>query len=211
MKNIILVIFYRLNRYGIKQKVKIVKLLKLTQIYRDFQVSSSWSSPNVFGKGFNPAEVNEKYGRELYFWDWENGKIEKKFDLGEEGRIPLELRFHHDPKSSHGFVGAALSSSIFHWWKAENEWKLEKIIQVEPAELDGWPMPVPGLITDILISMDDKFLFFSDWLHGDIRQYDIRDPHKPKLVGQIWCGGLIGGEKTPTVKGNKYTVLLLSP
>ena len=84
-----------------------------------------------------------------------------------------------------------------------DDWKIEKAIQVDAVELAGWPFPVPGLITDILISMDDRFLYFSDWLHGDIRQYDIRDPSKPKLVGQIWCGGLIGGEKTPLVKGNK--------
>lgn len=42
-----------------------------------------------------------------------------------------------------------------------------------------------GLITDILISLDDKFLYFSNWIHGDIRQYDITDPRHPKLVGQV--------------------------
>lgn len=168
-------------------------------------MSSTWSCPNVFKKGFKPDEVSEKYGREIFFWDWNEGKILKKIDLGQDGLIPLELRFHHDPKSTHGFVGAALSSSIFHWWKdvKTSEWKIEKVIQVEPVDLDGWPMPVPGLITDILISMDDNFLYFSDWLHGDIRQYDIRDPSNPKLVGQLWCGGLIGAEKSPLVKGNK--------
>jgi selenium-binding protein 1 len=25
---------------------------------------------------------------------------------------------------------------------------------------------MPALITDIIISMDDRFLYFSDWLHG---------------------------------------------
>lgn len=42
--------------------------------------------------------------------------------------------------------------------------------------------------------MDDKFLYFSNWLHGDIRQYDITNPFEPKLVGQVWCGGQIGKE-----------------
>lgn len=42
-----------------------------------------------------------------------------------------------------------------------------------------------GLITDILISLDDKFLYFSNWLHGDLRQYDVTDPKHPKLVGQV--------------------------
>ena len=42
-----------------------------------------------------------------------------------------------------------------------------------------------GLITDILLSLDDRFLYFSNWLHGDIRQYDITDRENPKLVGQV--------------------------
>lgn len=43
----------------------------------------------------------------------------------------------------------------------------------------------PGLITDILLSLDDRFLYFSNWLHGDIRQYDITDRRNPRLVGQV--------------------------
>ncbi len=34
---------------------------------------------------------------------------------------------------------------------------------------------MPGVITDIILSMDDKYLYFSNWVHGDIRQYDITD------------------------------------
>jgi hypothetical protein len=30
-------------------------------------------------------------------------------------------------------------------------------------------------IIDIILSMDDKYLYFSNWVHGDIRQYDITD------------------------------------
>lgn len=42
-----------------------------------------------------------------------------------------------------------------------------------------------GLITDVLLSLDDRFLYFSNWLHGDIRQYDVTDRENPKLVGQV--------------------------
>jgi len=45
------------------------------------------------------------------------------------------------------------------------------------------------MITDILISLDDRYLYFSNWLHGDVRQYDITNTSKPKLVGQIFLGG----------------------
>ena len=49
--------------------------------------------------------------------------------------------------------------------------------------------------------MDDRFLYFSNWLHGDLRQYDVSDPENPKLTGQLWLGGVIdkgkefGGKK----------------
>lgn len=38
------------------------------------------------------------------------------------------------------------------------------------------------------ISMDDRFLYLSNWLHGDVRQYDISG-EEPKLVGQFFVGG----------------------
>jgi selenium-binding protein 1 len=60
---------------------------------------------------------------------------------------------------------------------------------------------MPGLITDILVSMDDKYLYFSNWLHGDLRQYDISDPSKPKLTGQVWIGGMLG--KADKVNGRE--------
>lgn len=47
------------------------------------------------------------------------------------------------------------------------------------------------MITDILISLDDKYLYLSNWLHGDVRQYDISDTENPKLTGQIFLGGSI--------------------
>jgi selenium-binding protein 1 len=49
--------------------------------------------------------------------------------------------------------------------------------------------------------MDDRFLYFCNWLHGDIRQYDISDPAHPRLTGQVWCGGVIG--KSPMFRGRK--------
>jgi methanethiol oxidase len=156
-------------------------------------VSSEWAAPNTFRKGFELKDVEAgKYGHSLLFWDWKAKKLLKKFDLGAQGMIPLEVRFHHDPDSAQGFVGAALSSTMWHWFKKDHDWQVEKVIDVPSVEAAGWPFPVPGLITDLLVSMDDKMLYFSNWLHGDLRQYDIRDPAKPKLTGQVWLGGVLG-------------------
>jgi selenium-binding protein 1 len=72
-------------------------------------------------------------------------------------------------------------------------------------------MPMPGLITDNVLSMDDRFLYFSNWLQGDLRQYDVSNPSKPKLTGRVWLGGVLGrsgqGEgdssKPATVRGQQ--------
>jgi selenium-binding protein 1 len=159
-------------------------------------VSSEWGAPKTYSQGFNPADVEAgKYGHQLHFWDWKKHTIAKSIDLGPEGMIPLEVRFHHNPASTHGFVGAALSSTMWHWHQKDGDWHVEKVIAVEPVEQQGWPFPVPGLITDLLLSMDDRFLYFSNWLHGDIRQYDVSNPAKPRLTGQVWCGGVLGKAK----------------
>ena len=58
--------------------------------------------------------------------------------------------------------------------------------------MEGWILPeVPPLITDILISLDDRFLYFSNWLRGDLVQYDISDPANPKFASRIWLGGVV--------------------
>lgn len=38
---------------------------------------------------------------------------------------------------------------------------------------------------DLIISTDDKYLYLSNWLHGDIRQYELSKTCKPRLVGQV--------------------------
>ncbi|HET6382584.1 MAG TPA: selenium-binding family protein [Armatimonadota bacterium] len=163
-------------------------------------VSSEWAAPNTFGPGFELEDVAAgKYGQRLHFWDWKTHEIIESMDLGEDGIVPLEVRFHHNPDSTHGFVGVALSSNILHWHKPNGRWHVEKVVDVPPVDLEGWPIPVPALITDLLLSMDDRYLYFSNWLHGDLRQYDVSDPSNPRMTGQVWCGGLLG--KGGTVKG----------
>lgn len=164
-------------------------------------VSSEWGAPKTFYPGFNLEDVQAgNYGQQLHFWNWDSHEIVQTIDLGAEGLIPLEVRFHHNPDSVHGYVGAALSSNIWHWYKENGHWQVDKVVDVPSIDLEGFPIPVPSLITDLLISLDDRFLYFSNWLHGDLRQYDISDPAHPKLTGQVWVGGLLG--KAAAAKGH---------
>lgn len=85
--------------------------------------------------------------------------------------------------------------------EADETWSAKKVIDVPAKKVEGWALPeMPGVLTDIIISMDDKFLYFSNWAHGDIRQYNITDPDNPKLVGQLFLGGSVcqGGPVTVT-------------
>jgi selenium-binding protein 1 len=40
--------------------------------------------------------------------------------------------------------------------------------------------------------MDDRSLYFSNWLHGDLRRYDISDPANPRLTASLQLGGVLG-------------------
>ena len=83
-------------------------------------VTSEWAAPNTFMPGFDLEEVGHlKYGRRLHIWDFEARKPVETMYLGEDGLIPLEVKFHHNPDSTHGFCGAALSANVIHFWKSE--------------------------------------------------------------------------------------------
>lgn len=175
------------------------------QPYHNVMVSSEWGAPKAFLKGFDPEDVaNGLYGQSLNLYDWEKHTITQTIDLGSEGLIPLEVRFLHNPMATEGFVGCALSSNVFRFYKKGETWAAEKVIDVPSKKVEGWALPdMPGLITDILISMDDRFLYFSNWLHGDIRQYDISDTRNPRLVGQIFLGGSICSDRSVRVTEDK--------
>uniref|UniRef100_A0A8C7QUZ3 Methanethiol oxidase n=1 Tax=Oncorhynchus mykiss TaxID=8022 RepID=A0A8C7QUZ3_ONCMY len=184
-------------------------------------MSTEWGAPKAL-KCFNAAVLSAGlYGSKIHVWDWTTHKRLQSLDLGEEGAIPLEIRFLHDPAATEGYVGCALQGTVFRFYRTpKGEWAAEKVIHVPSKKVEGWALPVmpsestrsiikwkcqmkwvflnlmcdlfiSGLITDILISLDDRFLYFSNWLHGDIRQYDITNRRNPRLAGQLFLGGSI--------------------
>jgi len=155
--------------------------------------SSEFGEPRAYEPGFDLDDVAAgRYGSRLHFWNLSERRVEQTLDLGDTGLIPLEIRWLHDPDADEGFVGAALSSTMWHFCRDNGSYTADSVIAVDSIELEGWPFAVPGLITDLVVSMDDRFLYFSDWLHGDLRQYDISDPANPRLTGRLWLGGVLG-------------------
>ena len=80
-------------------------------------------------------------------------------------------------------------------------------IPAEPAEADALPPAlkpfgaVPPLVTDINLSVDDKFLYVSCWGIGELKQYDVSDPASPREVGSVRLGGITGRVAHPAAPG----------
>ena len=57
------------------------------------------------------------YSQSINVWDWSKHTLKQTLDLGKDGLIPLEIRFLHNPKATEGFVGAALGSCVFRFFR----------------------------------------------------------------------------------------------
>src|SRR5436305_4364016 len=145
-----------------------------------------------------------EYGHAMHVWDLRSGKHLKTLDVGAEQQMVLELRPAHDPRREYGFVGvvvstADLSASVWHWYREDGTWKIRKAITIpaEPAEPELLPPllqgfgAVPPLVTDINLSLDDRFLYVSCWGTGDFVQYDVSDPFAPREAGRVRLGGIV--------------------
>ena len=183
----------------------------------DVMITSEWGTPNMVKDGVNPELLlGGKYGNALHVWDLTRRKHLQKLELGAEQQMVLELRPAHDPRRAYGFVGvvmslADLSSSVWMWFRDDTtgQWSVRKVIEIpaEPADpahlpplLQGFKA-VPPVVTDINLSLDDRFLYVSCWGTGELRQYDVSDPFNPVLTGSVRLGGMVRRTPHPRAPG----------
>jgi selenium-binding protein 1 len=134
----------------------------------------------------------------------------QRVDLGDEHQMVLEVRPAHDPRKTWGFVCVVisvedLSASVWLWHREDDRWAVKKVITIpaEPAETDRLPPAlqpfgaVPPLVTDIDMSVDDRWLYVSCWGTGELKQYDVSDPHNPREAGSVRLGGIVHGTPHP--------------
>ena len=171
----------------------------------DIQITSEWGTPNMFEDGLVPELLlGGKYGHRLHAWDLRRRKHLQEIDLGPEYQLVFELRQARNPTRAYGFAGVVislkdLSASIWLWHRPNGQWAAKRVIDIpaEPADPDQLPpflkglKAVPPLLTDINLSLDDKFLYASCWGTGELRQYDVSDPFNPKLTGSVRIGGIV--------------------
>ncbi|GAB1693183.1 selenium-binding protein SBP56-related protein [Krasilnikovia sp. M28-CT-15] len=179
---------------------------------RDVLVSSEWGTPSMIEDGVNPELLlGRKYGHRIHFWDLAKRTLVQSVDLGDEYQMTLELRPAHDPTKEYGFVGVVtsvtdLSASIWVWHRDGGEFAVTKVIDIpaepaDPADLPPALQPfgaVPPLVTDIDLSVDDRFLYVSCWGTGELKQFDVRDPFHPVETGSLRLGGVVGRVAHPS-------------
>jgi len=178
---------------------------------RDYMVSSEWALPPQFETGVVPEQLlANKYGHKLHFWDLRGRKHLQTIDIGENHQMALEVRPAHDPVKEYGFLGVVvdttnLEGSVWTWWREDGQFHARKTaaIPAEPAPTEHLPPllqgfgAVPPLVTDIDLSLDDRFLYVSCWGTGEMRQYDVSDPMNPVLAGSVHIGGIVRQAKHP--------------
>jgi methanethiol oxidase len=184
----------------------------------DTMVTSEWGTPTMVENGVQPELLLDgQYGHRLHFWDLRDRRHLQTVDLGKEHQMVLELRPAHDPTRSYGFVNTVvsltdLSANIFLWHRKHrgngkaDEWTATKVITIpaEPATEDELPPAlkpfgaVPPLVTDIELSVDDRFLYVACWGTGELRQYDVSDPFNPVFTGSVHIGGIVRREPHPS-------------
>jgi methanethiol oxidase len=184
-------------------------------IVHDTMITSEWAKPNQFENGVVPEDLLAgKYGHRLHFWDMRKRRKTQSIDLGADQQMVLELRPAHDPRKTYGFAGVVislkdLSANIWTWYKEKGKWEAKKTITIpaQPANEDDLPpllkgfKAVPPLVSDLNLSLDDRFLYVSCWGTGEFHQYDVSDPLNPQLVGKIEIGGIARKKGHPQHNG----------
>lgn len=177
----------------------------------DTMLTSEWGTPAMVENGVNgELLLAGKYGHALHVWDLHKRRHQQVLELGPEYQMALELRPSHDPNQAYGFVGVVtslkdLSGSVWLWHRENGSWKIRKVIDVpaEPADpallpplLKGFKA-VPAFITDINLSLDDRYLYVSCFGTGELRQYDVSDPFNPVLTSAVQLGGIVRRKAHP--------------
>jgi selenium-binding protein 1 len=175
----------------------------------DTVVTSEWAMPSMVENGLNAEDLlGRKFGHHLNFWSMSERKLTQRIDLGDQHQMVLELRPAHAPSQAFGFVGVVisvedLSASVWLWHKVGEQWSVEKVITIpaEPADANDLPPAlrpfgaVPPLVSDIDLSVDDRWLYVSCWGTGELKQYDVSDPFRPRETASVRLGGIV--RRTP--------------
>ena len=176
----------------------------------DTMITSEWGTPNMVKDGVNPELL---LGRQVRPQDSYLGPGQATPSAGNRPGCgatdgcsncgPLTIPTRPMVSSASAFRSKTFQSSIWMWYREDGgkngKWAVRKVIEIpaEPADPEKLPpllkgfKAVPPLVTDINLSLDDRFLYVSCWGTGEFIQYDVSDPANPKKTGSVHLGGIV--------------------
>ena len=178
----------------------------------DTVITSEWGTPKMVEDGLvGELLLGNKYGHKLHIWDLKKRNHLQEIDLGPSTRWCSSCA----PRTTSARrTGSSASSprpptcrprSGCGSADADGTVSAEKVITIpaEPAEADQLPPllqpfgAVPPLITDISLSVDDRWLLVSCWGTGELKRYDVSDPRNPRETGSVHLGGIVAQGRAP--------------
>jgi methanethiol oxidase len=187
-------------------------------------VRSEPCQPMLLADGIDWGALKQgAYGHRLDFSHLGDSSLYQTIDLGPENQMILSLvgaRRHH--AGCYGFAGVficlpGLGSSVWCWYRAGTRWKATKVIDIPPEPCAPTLLPpslapfgvVPPLITDIKLTPNDRFLHVACWGTGELLQYDVWNPLRPRLTGTVRIGGIVQRFPHPLragIEGGPYSL-----
>lgn len=125
-------------------------------------------------------------GPVLHFFDAASRAHLQGLELGPAPGAVTRLRPAHDPRRPWGFAAAAPApegapGAVWLWYledggRGARRWGARKVIGT------------PGRVTDLALALDDRVLYLACGDAGELRQYEVVDPFRPRLTGQVRIG-----------------------
>ena len=140
---------------------------------RDYMVSSEWGLPPQFENGLVPEDLlSNRYGHSIHFWDLRERRHVQTIDLGDNHQMPLEIgqrmiQFANTASSASWSIPQTLRGRFGHGGgmaasstpRRRRPSLRNRRTRTSCRHFCKGFGAVPPLVTDIDLSMDDKFLY----------------------------------------------------
>lgn len=142
-------------------------------------LTSSFTGKTVYmtelSKVLATPELMKQFGDSVIVWNLHTMKPLQTFRVG---GAPLEIRWASSPENNWAVTTTALGHKmILVQQKPDGTFEAKEVADV------GEILPV-----DISLSADDKRLYVTGFVTGELKSYDMTDPSKPRLVEAIPLG-----------------------
>jgi selenium-binding protein 1 len=87
------------------------------------------------------------------------------------------VRWRAEEGSTIGYTNAPGSDEIWAWDDLDGDGTFTFTPVIK--------LPEGSIPTDMLLTDDDKYIYVSNWMGNNVRQYNIEDPLKPILVSEV--------------------------